>query len=95
MIELPRGPDDDGWHKIPLTWRSLKYADGHRGATVTCSNGHSCTLTNHDIASNGIVTPSLDCPGGLEAAEDSGSNLVCPNDDCTWHENVRLLDWKP
>lgn len=95
MIEIPRGPDDDGWQKVPLTWRLVKYADGHLGATVSCDKGHSCVLTNHDIASDGVVTPSLVCPIGLKAAEENKSNLVCPEPECGWHENVRLLDWKP
>lgn len=86
MIELPRGPDDDGWHKVPLTWRLLKYADGHLGATVSCADGHSCTLTNHDIASNGVVTPSLQCPIGPKSGDEE--------EECGWHENVKLLDWK-
>ena len=78
MIEIPRGPDDDGWHKSPLTWRLVKMSDGSYSATVGCVNGHS-SLLDHDIASNGVVTPSLDCP----------------EDNCDWHEMVRLLEWEP
>lgn len=82
MIDIAKGPVDDVWHKVPLTWRPLKYPDGHRGATVSCDKGHSSSLTDHNISDDGIVTPSLSCP----PSPDSG-------DWCEWDENVRLLDW--
>ena len=77
MIEIPRGPDDDVWHKSPLTWRLLKMSDGSYSATVGCINGHSSSLTGHTIGPNGVVSPSLECP----------------EEDCGWHESVRLQDW--
>lgn len=95
MIEIPKGPDDDIWQKVPLTWRALSYSDGHKGATVSCNKAHSCTLTDHDIADDGTVTPSLECPIELKAAEENESNVVCPQTLCGWHENVKLLDWEP
>lgn len=63
----------------PLTWKGLKLAN-HTGysASATCVNGHTCTLTEHEIADDGTVTPSL----------------VCPYEGCTWHEFVKLEGWQ-
>lgn len=60
-----------------LTWRGQRYADGRRGATVTCGQGHPASLTLHLIADDGTVIPSL----------------VCPAAGCPWHEHVRLVGW--
>ncbi len=49
---------------------------------LKCGNGHIASLSepDHIIDAAGIVTPSLVCPS---------------ENDCGWHENVRLLDWPP
>jgi hypothetical protein len=62
---------------LPETWKGLKPSNGEHSASATCANGHTCTLTDHTIADDGTVTPSL----------------VCPYDDCNWHENVKLEGW--
>lgn len=69
VVELKRGTHNTRFE--PLTWRL--------GQLVSCSNGHISSLTDHEIATDGAVSPSL----------------VCPDEDCDWHETVRLLDWPP
>lgn len=61
MIEIVKALGRDIWHKTPLTWKGLQAGQG-RSASVTCANGHSATLTDHQIAPDGAVTPSLVCP---------------------------------
>lgn len=78
-IQISQGPVDDPWHKILLTWRGLSYRDGRQGATVSCNKGHSAALTDHIVAADGTVTPSL----------------VCPEEGCDWHEMITLVDWTP
>lgn len=63
---------------LPNTWKGLQTPDG-KSASVTCSNGHTATLTDHEIAADGTVTPSL----------------VCPYDGCDFHEMVVLEGWEP
>lgn len=47
-------------------------------ATLRCRNGHYGSLEDHEIADNGEVYPSVDCPV-------SG---------CDFHENVILDGWE-
>lgn len=61
----------------PPCWRPLETIEKGRSATLICPQGHHGTLTDHDIGADGTVTPSA----------------VCPHDGCTFHENVRLVDW--
>lgn len=46
--------------------------------SVCCPDcGKAGALTDHDIDKSGYVRPSL----------------VCPNDDCDFHQFVKLEDW--
>lgn len=48
-------------------------------ASFTCPNcGQLAVLTDHDISDNGEVSPSV----------------VCPHDECTFHDRVTLVGWK-
>ncbi len=75
MIELARreypqpGP-------FPLT-RTPAFLDDHRTARAVCPNGHVALLTDHEIADDGTVTPSVVCDQGV----------------CDWHEDIQLMDW--
>ena len=64
---------------LPNTWKGLKLSHGGRSASVTCTNGHTATLTDHTIAEDGTVSPSL----------------VCPYEGCEFHEYVKLEGWHP
>lgn len=78
-IELQRDKSTDIWHGDRASWRLLK-ADDKTSALVTCAKcGRSCTLTQHTIADDGEVMPSL----------------VCPYDNCDWHVFVKLVGWIP
>jgi hypothetical protein len=48
-----------------------------RTALAKCGNGHISSLSGHTIDDKGHVTPSL----------------VCPYDECNWHEVVTLEGW--
>jgi len=61
----------------PLTWKGGRSRDS-RTALVTCSNGHTSSLSDHSIADDGSVSPSL----------------VCPYKNCNFHEFVRLDGWE-
>lgn len=54
----------------PSTWFRTKQGT----LFVTCPNGHTASLIDHSVSSDGEVTPSL----------------VCPEDSCDFHEFVRL-----
>lgn len=61
----------------PGTWSKAKMVDGQPTALACCVNGHIASLSGHDIAADGTVTPSL----------------VCPEDGCIFHEFVQLDNW--
>jgi hypothetical protein len=42
-------------------WRPLKKGDGWT-AMLVCPEGHESTLSGHQIAHNGTVSPSAECP---------------------------------
>ena len=75
-VYLQRGLSTDRFE--PLTWRKGA-GPGGLTALVSCSNGHIASLSDHEIAADGTVTPSL----------------ACPTDLCNFHESVRLVDWTP
>jgi hypothetical protein len=54
--------------------------DGKRTANVSCPKcGQIASLSQHTIEADGTVKPSL----------------VCPYDGCSFHDHVKLKDWKP
>lgn len=53
-------------------------SDGKQTATLVCSEGHYGSIPDHEIAEDGTVTPSV----------------VCTQDDCTFHEHVKLVGWE-
>ncbi len=46
---------------------------------VSCDSGHVAYLSDHTIAADGTVSPSL----------------VCPEPGCSWHVTAKLVGWKP
>lgn len=50
-----------------------------RTALLACPNGHIGSLSDHDIAPDGTVSPSV----------------VCPHEGCTFHEFIKLEGWAP
>ena len=61
----------------PGTWKGLKIETG-RSASMTCPDcGLTCVLIDHDIELDGTVQPSV----------------VCPAEDCNFHEIVVLNGW--
>jgi len=77
-MDIPQADPGDFWlaRKHP-SWRGARFPDGHRSANVACGNGHVASLSDHNIAADGTVSPSL----------------VCPAQGCGWHEVVRLIGW--
>ena len=51
--------------------------EGNPTARFTCPSGHSWLLDDHEIAGDGEVSPCV----------------VCPEDDCDFHEFIQLTDW--
>ena len=58
------------WKRITL--------DGQETARVTCPECKHEAILDHEIAADGTVTPSLDCP----------------TDGCGFHEHVVLAGWQ-
>ncbi len=78
MIEAPRFEEPPGpwWRPV---WVSIhKGVTGRWSASFMCPNGHYGTLMEHEIAPDGIVNPSVDCPV----------------DGCDFHDHVRLMGWE-
>lgn len=73
MLSIPFDQD-----LSPKTWKGAQTPTG-RTALLKCSNGHIASLSNHEISTDGVVTPSV----------------VCPHEGCNFHEMVTLEDWKP
>ncbi len=74
MLAIPRVPHNDG---PGPNWHGAMRADAQRTALVKCPRGHIASLSEHTIAADGTVSPSL----------------VCPRWGCDFHENVVLLGW--
>lgn len=76
-MDLPEGDI----YKARGVWRLSKLPEGRKSARVSCpSCGRPAAIHEHEIASDGLITPSLDCPYA----------------DCSFHESdVRLLNWAP
>ena len=75
MIDLGRG--SGRWDKTPLTWWPVRILRRRTTANVVCSVGHAGLITDHEIAADGTVTPSV----------------VCTQGGCVFHEFVRLVGW--
>lgn len=84
MIDVPKAASDHfdesgpAWRETG--WRGLKPGEegGKRSAWFKCPNGHLGTLTLHDIAPDGVVSPSVGCPF-------SG---------CMFHDHIKLIGWE-
>lgn len=66
---------------IPRTTEKLKtngcwWSTG-AGICISCPECSDTYYLDHDIKSNGVVSPSL----------------MCPNVKCNFYRDVRLLDW--
>lgn len=79
MIDFVRAPDPaSSAAMMPGTWRREIMPWG-RSAIACCPHGHVASLYDHEIASDGTVTPSV----------------VCPTPGCSFHDQVRLVGWLP
>jgi hypothetical protein len=56
------------------TWRPVR---GGVSARLTCPRCGLDAELDHQIAADGTVTPSVECP----------------TEGCGWHEHVKLKDW--
>mgnify|MGYP001576936534 CR=1 FL=1 len=64
-------------HFEPLTWHPV-LLDSRLTAELACNHGHSGLLSDHDIAEDGTVSPSV----------------VCTSPGCGFHESVKLDGWE-
>lgn len=62
----------------PDTWAIFRYQSGRVQVVTRCGRGHIGSLDNHQIGSDGTVTPSV----------------VCQHDGCDYHEFVKLEGWE-
>lgn len=58
------------------SWSGVVGPNG-RTAHVKCAEGHIASLSGHEIAEDGTVSPSV----------------VCPWEGCDYHEIVQLIGW--
>lgn len=65
MIEIPHGVAQGHWHRFgPHIW-------------IRCPLCNFSGALDHDVANDGTVIPSVECP----------------REGCTFHDTVKLLDW--
>ena len=77
MTYLTKGDETDVWLTERGCWRRVQ-SEGVPTANASCPKcGLSASLSDHDIAENGQVSPSL----------------VCPGETCDFHDNVTLVGW--
>lgn len=76
----------DGERMDPCTWKPVRrsHLDPRASAepwtaAAVCANDHACVYSEHAVAPDGTVTPSV----------------VCPYDNCGFHEMVKLEGWPP
>lgn len=62
----------------PNSWWINRISNGSKQVITRCANGHIGSLDNHRISPDGTVSPSV----------------VCQHEGCTFHEFIRLEDWK-
>lgn len=74
-VELQRSTFPQ-YREAALTWRPV-HIDNRWSAALTCGNGHYGLIDEHQIAHDGVVTPSV----------------VCTESGCYWHEWVVLVGW--
>ncbi len=72
-VWIPKKTQD----QAPPWWQPV--IAGQKPVWIKCPNGHLGTLHDHEIAADGMVEPSVECP----------------NDNCDFHSYVRLKDWEP
>lgn len=71
MVELRRDNE-----LKPGTWKPV-YVDMKRTAKLACPGCGNAAVLDHEIAPDGTVTPSVECPF----------------EPCTFHDDVKLLGW--
>lgn len=72
MLEYPKDPN-----LPPGTWNL--WTTGKRRVLFSCPKCGQTGLLNHEIADDGTVTPSVQCP----------------KTGCGFHEMIRLSGWSP
>ena len=78
VVVLPRTPA--AVYKMePLQWLPVTRESSGLPptASVTCENRHEGLISDHAIAEDGTVSPSV----------------VCTQEGCGWHEYIRLEGW--
>ncbi len=64
----------------PCTWNYLVDRTNEQiSASIVCPNGHYGIITDHKIADDGTVSPSV----------------VCSVPSCNFHDHVILKSWDP
>lgn len=77
--KIVRANIDDVWLKERGRWRPGIGPGARRTASISCPGcGQVQTLSGHDIAADGTVTPSVVCHY---------------SDDCGFHEYITLEGW--
>ncbi len=75
-LHIQRHRDSNLWLS-PLTYSVARLENGGVSAMMACNNGHVSSLSDHDIAKDGTVTPSC----------------ICTEHGCYFHEYVKLVGW--
>ena len=60
------------------TWWFHTLSDGRKFVVTRCPNGHTGSLSDHSIAPDGTVSPSV----------------VCQREGCNFHEFIKLADFE-
>ncbi len=72
----PRNVSGGGWHHVMM--RESKDGPAKAVPRIYCPKCGNEGLLDHDIDTEGRVTPSL----------------VCPHDGCDFHDHIQLMGWE-
>lgn len=66
------------WNGPKGSWFPIKREGGEKSAMLNCPSCGKFAGLSHEIKPDGTVHPSV----------------VCPYDECNFHDFIRLLDWE-
>jgi hypothetical protein len=79
-LTIKRNTDKESWPEKGAYRVWVRPNDGRQIPNLCCPKcGEVASMASHTVADDGSVTPSA----------------ICPNNDCDFHEYIKLDDWRP
>lgn len=89
--QIPKG----GWD-IKGTWFSVPKVNGGSSVLLCCPGCGEMMYLPHEIASDGTVSPSVECPIKKYCPGEENCihhQILCRTDKCNWHQFIKLEGW--